>query len=130
MPGKAVGLALAGVVVVCGPVHAQPQAVHKTTLQTQDFPPPNLHTVTVRTVVGSGGLVARHTHPGVEMAYIADGHALVKIGGRPDQTLTAGGSFSVPPGTPHSVRNTGAGPLTIISTYVVDKAKPIASPAP
>ena len=34
---------------------AQPSAVHKTTLQTQDFPPPRDDTVTVQTVVDKGG---------------------------------------------------------------------------
>ena len=33
-------------------------------------------------------------------------------------------------GTPHSVQNAGPGELTILSTYVVDRAKPLATPAP
>ena len=45
-------------------------------------------------------------------------------------SAAAGDSFSIPPGTVHSVRNAGPGALTIISTYVVEKNKPIASPAP
>lgn len=113
---------------------AQTQApastVHKTTLQTQAFPGTVYDTVTVRALVDHGGIVARHTHPGIEMAYIVSGEALVKIMGRPDQTYKAGDTFAVPPQTPHSVRNVGPGALTIISTYVVDKSKPIATPDP
>jgi quercetin dioxygenase-like cupin family protein len=99
-------------------------------LQSQAFPEPVYNTVTVRTLVDNGGTVLRHTHPGVEMAYIVSGEALVKIMDRPDQTLKAGDSFTVPPETPHSVQNVGPEALTIVSTYVVNRSKPIATPAP
>ncbi len=108
---------------------AQPGAVHKTTLQTLPFPQPVYATTMVKTVVDPGGLVAPHTHPGVELAFIAAGQAEVKIAGRPDQSLTAGDSFSVPAQTVHSVKNSGSVPLTLVSTYVVDQSKPIAAPA-
>jgi quercetin dioxygenase-like cupin family protein len=103
--------------------------VHKTTLQTQEFPGRGEHTVTVRTVVDTGGGVSRHTHPGIEMAYVVSGVGRVKIEGRPDQDLHEGDSFAVPPRIPHEMLNTGSGPLTVVSTYVVDPAQPIASPA-
>jgi quercetin dioxygenase-like cupin family protein len=109
---------------------AQPSTVHKTTLQSQAFPDPVYNTVTVRTLVDHGGAVLRHTHPGVEMAYIVSGDALVKIMGRPDQMLKAGDSFTVPPETPHIVQNIGPETLTIVSTYVVDRSKPIVTPTP
>jgi quercetin dioxygenase-like cupin family protein len=111
------------------PAGAQPNAVHKNTLQEQPFPAPTYHTVTVKAVVDHGGQVEPHTHPGVEMAYIVDGHATVTITGQAPLSLGAGESFSVPAETVHSVRNDGPGALTIISTYVVEKDKPIASPA-
>jgi quercetin dioxygenase-like cupin family protein len=63
------------------------------------------------------------------MAYVAQGKATLKVKGRPDQTVAEGGSFSIPVGTVHSVQNAGPGPLVIISTYVVDKNKPIVIPA-
>jgi quercetin dioxygenase-like cupin family protein len=127
MSRPALALALAMLATAAA---SQPSAVHKTTVQQQEFPGPVYHTVTVRTVVDPGGEVAPHTHPGVEMAYVVAGRGVVKIVGRPPQPLSAGGSFSVPPRTVHSVVNTGQGPLTLISTYVVDKTQPISSPAP
>jgi quercetin dioxygenase-like cupin family protein len=51
------------------------------------------------------------------------------MAGQPTRTLRAGGSFAPPPGTPHEVRNVGPGALTIVSTYVVDRSRPLASPA-
>ncbi len=120
--GLAAAFALAAV--------AQPSAIHKTTLQDQPFPPPTYHSVTVRTVVDSGGLVAPHTHPGAEMAYVVAGKALVTIKGEAPRPIGAGGSFSVPARVVHSVRNVGPGPLTLVSTYVVEVGQPIATPAP
>ena len=108
---------------------AQPNMVHKTTLQDGPFPPPHYHTVTVRTVVDRGGVVAPHTHPGIEMAYVLDGRAVLKVRGQPPRSVSAGDSFSVPPRIVHSVENTGPGALTMVSTYVVEIGQPIASPA-
>jgi len=109
---------------------AQPNTVHKTTLQDTPFPPPIYHTATVRTVVDPGGEVAPHTHPGLEMGYVLEGHAVLNVTGQPPRSLAAGDSFSIPPRTVHSVKNAGPGALTMLSTYVVEIGQPIASPAP
>jgi quercetin dioxygenase-like cupin family protein len=114
---------------VSAPLAALAQPVQRTTLQEQPFPGPVDHTVLMRTEIGSGGEVAPHTHPGVEMAYVASGAALLEIAGQPARRLGPGDSFSVPMGTVHSVRNAGPGALTLISTYVVDRTKPLATPA-
>jgi quercetin dioxygenase-like cupin family protein len=103
--------------------------VHKTTLQSQDFPPPIYRTVTVDTVIDRGSVVAPHTHPGLETAFIVAGKARLEVAGASPRTLSAGQSFAIPRMTVHSVTNIGTGPLTIVSTYVVDKSKPISSPA-
>jgi quercetin dioxygenase-like cupin family protein len=107
----------------------QPTGVHKTALETSPFPGPVLHTVLVRTDVYRGGVVAPHTHPGLEVAFVVAGRAMLRVRGQPDRQVAGGGSFAIPPGAVHSVRNTGPGPLTIVSTYVVDRSKPISSPA-
>jgi quercetin dioxygenase-like cupin family protein len=126
------GLSLASLVVLTfvSTAIAQPNTVHKTTLQDQPFPPPVYHSVTVRTVVDAGGEVLPHTHPGVEMGYVLEGSAVLRVAGQSPQSLSAGDGFSIPPRTVHSVRNTGPGALTRLSTYVVDKGLPISSPAP
>lgn len=104
---------------------------HKTTLQQLAFPGSTYLTVTVRTTIDPNGQVGRHTHPGVEMAYVLAGRGTVTVKGEPaPRPLKVGDSFAMPPETVHAVRNTGAQPLVLLSTYVVDKTKPIASPAP
>ncbi len=108
----------------------QPSKVHRTTLQEQQFPPPLYHTITIKAVVDPGGEVLPHTHPGAEMAYIVEGHALLKVNGQPQRSLSAGDSFTIPPRIVHSAQNEGPGTLVIVSTYVVEKDQPISSPAP
>jgi quercetin dioxygenase-like cupin family protein len=109
---------------------AMAQSYHRTVLQQQDFPGATYRTVTAKTVVDPGGEVAKHTHPGAEMGYVVAGQGTVTISTAAPRPLAAGDSFAVPEGVVHSVRNTGSGPLTLLSTYVVDKSKPIATPAP
>lgn len=107
---------------------AQPGAVHKTTLGTSEFPPPNLHTVTVSTRIDPGGEVAPHSHPGQEMAYIVSGRARVRIKDQAERTLGPGDFFAPPPGVVHAVANIGPEELVIVSTYVVEKDQPILTP--
>ena|ERR1700761_3037255 len=124
----ALALALAATVAIGASAEAQSTAVQRTTLQTEDFPVP-LHTITVRIEFPRGALVAPHTHPGVEMGYVVSGQAQVTIAGAAPMTLKAGDSFKVAPDTVHSVANTGTGQLVVLSTYVVDPKKPLATPA-
>ena len=49
--------------------------------------------------------------------------------GKPPVTLQAGGSFLIPAGTVHNATNTGAGKGRILATYIVEKGKPLATPA-
>jgi len=123
-------LAAAALALVATAALAQPSAIKRTSLQSRDFPGAVYRSTLMRVEVAKGGIVARHTHPGLEIGYVEHGHALLKVAGQPDQTLQTGDSFSVPQATPHSVTNTGPGVLTLLSTYVVDKAKPLSTPAP
>jgi quercetin dioxygenase-like cupin family protein len=108
---------------------AAPPAVHKTTMEDQPFPAP-YHTITVRTVIATGGDVAPHTHPGLEMAYIVSGRAAFSLAGQAPLMLRAGDTVAVPEGRVHSVHNAGRSALIILSTYVVKVGEPIASPSP
>jgi quercetin dioxygenase-like cupin family protein len=43
--------------------------------------------------------------------------------------LKAGETFFIPAGVVHDGRNTGTAPAKVLATYVVEKGKPVASPA-
>lgn len=103
--------------------------VKRATLQVQPFPGPVLHTIMTRAKIAAGGEVPSHTHPGIEMGYVAAGEAVLSRKGQADLRLKAGDSFSIPQGLVHSLKNAGRGPLVVISTYVVDQNKPLVIPA-
>jgi quercetin dioxygenase-like cupin family protein len=77
-----------------------------------------------------GGIAAPwHTHPGDEMGYVLQGDVLVEMDGQPPMTMKPGDSFFVPAGTVHHAKNTGKTEAKIVSTYIIEKGKPLATPA-
>ena len=50
------------------------------------------------------------------------------VAGQPDRPLKSGDSYQNPAGAPHDARS-GAQGAKVIATYVVEKGKPLASPA-
>ena len=121
----AAGLVASGVEAQTQP--SQAAGVTRHTLLTTDLD--EKHTTILMTVeIAPGASIARHTHPGIETAYIVEGGAELSVQGRPDKLYKAGEGFQVPAGTPHSARN-GDRPTKVAITYVVEKGKPVASPA-
>ena len=118
-------LAFAG----AGVAIAQQAAVKRTPLQKAEFPDGYV-TVSGIAEVPPGGSAGRHTHPGVEMGYLLEGEADLLVEGRPDQRLKAGDSYMIPAGIPHDAKVHGDKALKVLGVYVVDKTRPLASPAP
>jgi quercetin dioxygenase-like cupin family protein len=98
-------------------------------LSQTDGPMPGYTTVLVEAEIEAGVTVARHTHPGIESAYVLEGGFELPIQGQPTRTLKAGDSFQVPPVTPHAGGRPGTAKTRVLVTYVVEKGKPLASPA-
>jgi quercetin dioxygenase-like cupin family protein len=94
-----------------------------------DGPTPGYVTIIVEAEIEAGVTVARHTHPGIESAYIIEGGLDLPIEGQPTRTMKPGDGFVVPPNTPHAGGKNGDKKTKIASTYVVEKGKPLASPA-
>ncbi len=109
---------------------ATPSAITRTVLQTASFPGDQYQTIQAYVVIAPGATAAAHTHPGVELGYVIDGEADLFVQGQPKRHVKAGDSFMNPAGVPHGAINTSATrPLKIVSVYVVDKSKPLATPA-
>lgn len=109
---------------------AQTVGVVRTMLQRMDAPESaGYEIIMARGDVPAGAMVARHTHPGVETAMIMEGTGELMMQGQPNRKIAAGDSFQVPTGVPHALQNNGT-PMKIASTYVVEKGKPLATPAP
>jgi len=98
-------------------------------LSKTDGPAPGFETLLVEATIEAGVAVGRHTHPGVESAYVLEGGFELPIQGQETRTLKAGDAFQIPPETPHAGGKAGTAKSRILITYVVLKDKPLASPA-
>ena len=91
-------------VLLSGPsAWAQADAITRTKLQELEAPDPG-HVVQIYLVtIAPQATVARHVHPGVEMGYLVGGSGTLTVQGEPEQ---------------------------LVVTYVVEKGKPLSTPAP
>jgi quercetin dioxygenase-like cupin family protein len=121
--------ALAEGIKLTDPQIAQPDAFKRTTLQTIDFPP-GYETVSVIAELQPGNCTGRHTHPGAESAYVLEGEAVAKFDGKKDLMVKAGQPLLFAPGVVHTVCNFSGRPFKALAHYIVEKGKPLASPAP
>jgi quercetin dioxygenase-like cupin family protein len=110
------------------PPPATPGVTRKILSQT-DGPTPGYVTVLVEATIESGVKVGRHTHPGVESAYVLEGGFELPVQGQSTRMLKAGDGFQIPPETPHAGGAPGSAKTRVLITYVVEMGKPLASPA-
>jgi quercetin dioxygenase-like cupin family protein len=102
--------------------------VERTPLQSSEWPV-GYNATTMTVTFKPNGFLPRHSHHGVEMGYVLEGEVLLKVDGKADLKVKQGDSWIVPANTPHSVTGGSTG-AKVLGTYVVDKTKPLASPAP
>ena len=103
--------------------------VNRKILSKTDGPAAGYETVLVEAEIAAGVAVGRHTHPGIESAYVLEGGFELPIQGMETRMLKAGDAFQVPPNTPHAGGKAGTAKTRVLITYVVEKGKPLASPA-
>ena len=121
-------LALSIIAFACAGA-AVAQGIKRTPLQKVEFPD-GYNTVTGIAEIPAGGAAGRHTHPGIETGYVLDGEGDLLIEGQAPLHLKAGDSYQIPVGAIHDAKVSGDKPLKVLGVYVVDKTKPLASPAP
>jgi quercetin dioxygenase-like cupin family protein len=98
-------------------------------LSQMEGPAPGFVTLLVEAEIEAGVAVGRHTHPGIESAYVLEGGFELPIEGQPTRMLKPGDGFQIPPVTPHAGGKPGTAKSRVLITYVVEKGKPLASPA-
>mgnify|MGYP001469420536 CR=1 FL=1 len=98
-------------------------------LSQTDGPAPGYVTIIAEVEISPGAVVAPHTHPGIETGYVIEGEIELPIQGKPTQVLKAGDAFQVPTGAVHGGGKPSTGKVKVVSTFVVEKAKPLATPA-
>ena len=105
-----------------------PPPFERIPLQSTEWPP-GYNSTSMAVKFQPNAALARHTHPGIESGYLVDGELVLKVTGKPDVTMKSGGSWVVPAEVVHAAV-AGAGGATVIATFVVDKNKPLSTPAP
>ena len=107
---------------------AATSGLKRTLIKQTDGPMDGYVTVEMRIEIEPGATVARHTHPGIESSYLIEGGLELAIAGEETRAFAPGDGFQVPPGRPHGGKN-GPAKSVLVGTYVVEKGKPLASPA-
>lgn len=125
--------ALASLGIGTGTAQAQPApgttpGLNRILVRRTDLPGTNFETVQMMVEIGANVEAAPHTHPGHEATYVVEGEATLMVAGEPPRALKAGDSFTVQAGVVHSARS-GPRPGKLFATFVVEKGKPLASPA-
>jgi quercetin dioxygenase-like cupin family protein len=87
---------------------------------------PNYEIVLGISELAPGAGSGRHRHPGTEVAYVLEGSMVVERDGGDSATVKGGESLANENGAVHNARNPGATPTRILTTYVVEKGKPLA----
>ena len=96
------------------PISAIFPGVTRKILSQTDGPAPGYVTLLVEAEIEAGVNVGRHTHPGIESAYVLEGGFELPIEGQPTRTLKPGDGFQIPPAprprhSVHSRRVRGGG---------------------
>src|SRR5262245_3728181 len=120
-------LAALFVLVSAVAVFAQQPAFKRTVLQTAELSIAGREAVTGKAEIPVGIAAGPHTHPGEEIGYVLEGTVTIEIDGT-KKTLKAGDAFAIPAGKVHNAINAGQTQVTIVSTYIVEKGKPLATP--
>ena len=116
--------------LIAGIAIAQAPGITRTILQRGDVPQEGAREVVLGSAeIAGGGSTGRHTHHGPETGYVLEGTTMLEIDGEPVKILKAGDSYFIPAGKIHNARSLG-GTARVLATYVVEKGKPLAVPAP
>ena len=109
---------------------AAPSGLTRVLVGRADVSVPGREAVVARVEVAPGAKAGRHTHPGDEISYVMEGEATLLVDGQPPRKVKAGESFVIPAGVVHDAHNESNVPIRLVGVYVVEKGKPLASPAP
>ena len=125
---SALGMVLASASTLM--LFSQNPGLQRTVVHKADVSVPGREAVIARVELAPGASAGRHTHPGDEISYVIEGEGEVLIDGQPPRKVKAGDGFVIPAGAIHDARNTGSVPVKLVGVYVVEKGKPMATPAP
>ncbi|MDE3176743.1 MAG: cupin domain-containing protein [Pseudomonadota bacterium] len=107
---------------------AQTPGLKRTIISRTDGPAAGYETIEAKVEIPAGSVIARHIHFGIETSYLVEGSIELDVQGVGPKTYAAGQGFQVPTATPHGGKG-GDKPTVLIGVFVVEKGKPLATPA-
>ena len=127
----AICAALATLIVAGSPSAQQPppSPIKRTILQRADVPGTNLEVIYATVEIAPGFKAGRHAHPGVVIAQVVEGDFWIHLDGQPEKVVRAGESLTLADRAIHNEGSTDK-PVKLNAVYVLEKGKPLASPAP
>jgi quercetin dioxygenase-like cupin family protein len=115
--------------VVSAQAPMPPVGIKRTILQRGDIGN-NMEVVLGLAEIPAGAASGRHTHFGTETGMLLEGSISLEVEGEPTRLVKAGDSWLIGAGKVHNANVVGDANAKVISTYVVEKGKPLATPAP
>ena len=106
-----------------------PTSAKSDVLQRIDMPDTHYQMGLQKAVLAPNEVKARHIHTGPEVAYVLEGEVIITMDGQPEKRIKAGDSFQHLAHEPH-ISKAGPQGATVLATWVVEKAKSFAVPAP
>jgi quercetin dioxygenase-like cupin family protein len=111
------------------PSPVQPSPVKRTPLGKVDVPGSNYEVVFGITELAGGFKTGRHFHPGLVMAYVAEGEFWYLVDGEAERIYKVGESFQLPHSAVHNEGSAGSSSVRVMAVFVVEKGKPLVQPA-
>ena len=133
MPKSLLLVAAISALVIGGAAHSQqvapPSPVKRTPLGKVDVPNSDYEVVFGITEIAGGFKSGRHSHPGVVMAYVADGEFWYVVDGQPERVYKVGEAFQLPHSAIHNEGAAGSAPVKVFAVFVIEKGKPMVQTA-
>ena len=104
---------------------AQAPGITRTDLQQHDLSVHGREVIQVRVDIAPGVIAPNHSHPGEELVYVIEGVLEYQLEGKAPVTLKAGDVLFIPAGAVHAAKNVGSGNAAELTTYIVEKGKPL-----
>ncbi len=127
--GSVAVLALATIVGATWARAEQPAAPTRTALQKHDLQAHGHEGIMAMVQMPVGSREGRHTHPGDAFVYVLEGTLKLDMDGKPSTSYGPGQTFFIPAGTIHEGMNGGSVPVKAVAVFVLEKGKPLATPA-
>ncbi|MDZ5431706.1 cupin domain-containing protein [Pseudomonas fluorescens] len=107
------------------PAKSWQTGISRTDLVRRDLDVEGREVIQVRVDFEPGVVSPKHSHPGVEVAYVIEGTFEYELEGQPNVILKAGESLYIPAGTAHVAKNIGKEKASELATYIVKKDTPL-----